>query len=85
MAIGMDREEIRSRLFQALRSGRMRGAASAAVSRELGYQVMPAPLGDQQWKALNAMLKEMVDAVAAVIEENNRRIEQEIEKRLGGA
>lgn len=82
MALGLDRNQIREEIFRALRRGRARTAAAAAVSREVGYQVTPAPPGDQQWIAINAMFKEVADAVADIIEENNAMIERQINEML---
>ena len=84
MAIGMSREEVRQRLINSIRTGYFGSKAVASLSRTLGYQLAPHPDAHKAWAATNAMLKELADAVAEVIEENNRMVEAELKRRLEG-
>jgi len=84
MAIGMSREEVRQRLIAGIRSGYFGARNVASLSRTLGYQMSPGPQADKQWAATNSIVKELADAVAEVIEENNRRWEKALEERLSG-
>lgn len=84
MAIGMSREEVRQQLFAAIRNGYYSAKNVASLSRTLGYQMAPGPQPDRQWAATNSIVKELAEAVADLIEENNRRVEAALKEHLEG-
>lgn len=82
MSLGMDREEVRQRLIGAIRGGYYSAKNVASLSRTLGYQMAPAPEAHRAWAATNSIVKELADAIADVIEENNKRVEAALKEHL---